>query len=597
MKFSPRSFSRAAVLLALFVIPLVPGVAGGAGVPKGKQAPSLVSSPVVLGVAQEGLSLSADSGIWSGSGVRLVLQWLRCDVVGGGCVEVVGESSSSSFVLAGVDVGSTLRVRVRASNKSGEVSAVSEPSGLVAPAPLAAPAPVVKPAAVVAPSSTAPPVVTGKPEQGQTLQASSGAWTGSEPLSYRYQWQRCDSTGLRCAGVEGATAASYALTAADVGATMRALVTAWNTAGSATARSEATAVVAALATMSASSVCSASTLAACPASYFMGPLGKNNILPAKPGAFLILFPLTPYETEQQRRERVLRREQDAGRMFDSVHLHLWGGGSYAGQASCFSPAAVQGNWLDWYAGRSRFASVTWSPDRSLSNINSGAADACIDAVADYLKSKPYRIMLRLFHEHNLPWPVFSGTGQPFVAAWRRVVDRFRARGATNVGFWWAPYELALRAETNDSYPGDAYVDWAGSDIYQVCRVNQSGCYSTHCIEGWATFQQVALYRPLASCASMIDPVGALHWRFGPRKPYVIGEMNTIYDPNQPARKGDWYRQLPAQAKTGTYLRGIAIYDSDTSQYDHNWTVDHPTSNPDVYNGFKQMATDPWLNTG
>ena len=282
-----------------------------------------------------------------------------------------------------------------------------------------------------------------------------------------------------------------------------------------------------------------------------------------------------------------------------MHLHYWGGGSYAGQSNCIDPGNVGENWLDWYASRSRFASVTWTPDRTLTNFNSGAADACIDAVADYFKSKPYRIMLRMFWEHNLPGFVYSGTGEPFVAAWRRVVERFRARGATNVGFWWAPFELAAREETNASYPGDAYVDWVGSDIYNFCRVGQSNCWSTHCDSGWASFRQIALYTTASNwCGTMKDPAGALHWRFGPRKPYVIGETNTIYDPGNPSAKGDWYRQLPAQAKTGTYLRGVAIYDSDvTSVGDPNFLVDYPTSNPDVYNGFKQMAADPWLNTG
>jgi hypothetical protein len=63
-------------------------------------------------------------------------------------------------------------------------------------------------------------------------------------MTYSYQWQRCDSGGGSCVPVAGATASSYLLVSGDVGKTMRISVTASNTAGSATASSSPTAVVA-----------------------------------------------------------------------------------------------------------------------------------------------------------------------------------------------------------------------------------------------------------------------------------------------------------------------------------------------------------------
>jgi len=63
-------------------------------------------------------------------------------------------------------------------------------------------------------------------------------------MTFSYQWQRCDSGGGSCVPVAGATASSYLLVSGDVGKTMRISVTASNTAGSATASSAATAVVA-----------------------------------------------------------------------------------------------------------------------------------------------------------------------------------------------------------------------------------------------------------------------------------------------------------------------------------------------------------------
>jgi hypothetical protein len=92
------------------------------------------------------------------------------------------------------------------------------------------------------PQVTTAPAITGTAQQGQTLQVSNGAWTNS-PTGYAYQWRRCDSSGTSCAGISGATTASYTLVAADVGATIVAAVTASNSGGSATATSAATGIV------------------------------------------------------------------------------------------------------------------------------------------------------------------------------------------------------------------------------------------------------------------------------------------------------------------------------------------------------------------
>ena len=102
-------------------------------------------------------------------------------------------------------------------------------------------------AAPVAPSNTGLPVVSGTAQEGLTLSASSGSWSGTAPISYAYQWRRCDSAGGACVDV-GGNASSYALTGADVGSRMRVVVTASNGAGSSSATSAATAVVAAQST-------------------------------------------------------------------------------------------------------------------------------------------------------------------------------------------------------------------------------------------------------------------------------------------------------------------------------------------------------------
>jgi hypothetical protein len=96
------------------------------------------------------------------------------------------------------------------------------------------------------PVAVARPVVSGTPADGRTLTTTTGEWTGTEPISYAYQWRRCDVDGLNCVSIEGATSASYTLAAADIGFTVRARVIATNVAGTTYESSLPTAVVAAV---------------------------------------------------------------------------------------------------------------------------------------------------------------------------------------------------------------------------------------------------------------------------------------------------------------------------------------------------------------
>jgi hypothetical protein len=86
------------------------------------------------------------------------------------------------------------------------------------------------------------PVITGAANQGQTLSADRGRWSGG-PSEYAYQWSRCDAAGAACVPIAGAVAPTYAIGPQDVGSTLKVTVTARNSVSSAPADSALTAVV------------------------------------------------------------------------------------------------------------------------------------------------------------------------------------------------------------------------------------------------------------------------------------------------------------------------------------------------------------------
>jgi hypothetical protein len=94
----------------------------------------------------------------------------------------------------------------------------------------------------LAPKSTALPTISGTAAVGQTLIATTGIWSG-KPTSFAYQWQRCDTAGAACTSIADATAQSYVVADADVGATLRVAVTAQSSLGSRTATSVQTGTV------------------------------------------------------------------------------------------------------------------------------------------------------------------------------------------------------------------------------------------------------------------------------------------------------------------------------------------------------------------
>ena len=192
-------------------------------------APANVVLPTIAGTANDGATLSAVDGNWTGTApIVHAYQWQRCDATGAGCVDIAG-ATASGYALTGADVGRTLRVEVTGTNVAGDDVAVSAPTAVVTGNP---------------PVNVVPPTIAGTLRDGETLTADPRAWNGTQPMVMTYRWQRCDATGAACVDIPGATDDEYELAAADVGRTVRVVVTGTNVAGVASETAAATGVIA-----------------------------------------------------------------------------------------------------------------------------------------------------------------------------------------------------------------------------------------------------------------------------------------------------------------------------------------------------------------
>jgi hypothetical protein len=177
------------------------------------------SQPAVSGTPAVSHTLTSSAGSWNGAPTGFSFQWQRCSSGGTGCTNIAG-ATSSTYTLTTADGGMSVRCTVSATNVNGASPSAASAVAVVVPVPAA----------------SASPVVSGPAGVGKRLSTTNGSWNTS--ATFAYQWQRC-ATGGSCVPIAGATAATYALGAADAGHTLKAIVIATNVAGTASSTSAA----------------------------------------------------------------------------------------------------------------------------------------------------------------------------------------------------------------------------------------------------------------------------------------------------------------------------------------------------------------------
>ena len=211
----------AAALASLATVLALPG--GGAAL--SQVVPDNTAEPRITGTAAVGQTLSASQGSWTGAPASFAYQWVRCPPNGGAangsnCASI-GGATTTQYVVATADVGFRLRVRVTATNTDGSATVASNATARIS-----------NPEAG-RPSNVQAPSISGTPAQGQTLRVSPGTWNGVQPITFTFEWLRCDTAGNNCVVQPGFNDDAYVVREGDVGKTMRARVIARNARGQA----------------------------------------------------------------------------------------------------------------------------------------------------------------------------------------------------------------------------------------------------------------------------------------------------------------------------------------------------------------------------
>ena len=271
-----------------------------------------------------------------------------------------------------------------------------------------------------------------------------------------------------------------------------------------------------------------------PPSFFVGPAGRWNRVPAA-GAFLGLWREAGL-SEMRARSLLRSRERFFGRKIDEMAEHYG-----APRGRCYSIAPFSKGSERWNWKRGVYTAISWSPGYSISDVNSGAVDACFRKVARRFKAFGHPVWLRLWWEFNGDWFRWSydpQNPQVFIAAWRRVVRIFKHEGVRKTMFTWCPAEGYYDPNSRPSgYPGDGYVDWVCSDGYNW-SASDAWCGSH---AGWCEFSEI-FHNGDARARSVEGD-------FRNRKPYLVGEHGSIEDPYSPRRKQQWFLNERERIKT------------------------------------------------
>jgi mannan endo-1,4-beta-mannosidase len=230
--------------------------------------------------------------------------------------------------------------------------------------------------------------------------------------------------------------------------------------------------------------------------------------------------------------------------------------SYAGVTAFMKTTGVRPNLVSYYSGwyepfKTAFAAaaakngavplVQLDPEGiSVKAIASGSYDAYLTTYAQAVRAYHHPVVLSFGHEMNGYWYSWGYQNTPapvFVAAWRHIVDLFRAQGVRNVTWLWTINIIHKRARVPSPgpwWPGSSYVNWVGIDGYYY---NNSNTFAN-------------LFGPTITAVRLLT-----------HAPILIAETAILPAANQPAKIDDLFDGIKLYGLLGfVWFDSVHVFD-------------------------------------
>lgn len=272
-------------------------------------------------------------------------------------------------------------------------------------------------------------------------------------------------------------------------------------------------------------------------------------------------------------------EADVGRQFGAVRVFLLWDAAFPTTYHRWLASTGRTPLISVRAARTDGSLVQW---QAIADAAPGSTlHTQITAWADKIKAYGVPVQFTFNHEPEATDSAGNGTQAAYIAAWRKVITVFRARGVTNATYLWIMTANAFRVGANDRrlaskwYPGDAYLDAIGADVYNdyTCR-GDSG----------------SPWYPLTTEIEKFRLFGVAH----PDKRLWLAEWASTDDPQAAGRKASWIAEAREALKDPKYaqLRGVLYFHRYRPGTPCTWYVD---STPGSLAAFAAMGADPFYS--
>lgn len=237
------------------------------------------------------------------------------------------------------------------------------------------------------------------------------------------------------------------------------------------------------------------------------------------------------------------------------------------------PSKYPGNDIKLLLDKGYTPIITWEPlyahlarldpaQPGLQDIINGNFDTYIAQCAEILKNFNDTVIIRIMHEFEgdwYPWSLIYNNQDPnlYITAYRRFVDIFRAEGAQKVKWMWCvnsdPSPYTAYNWVISAYPGDNYVDYVATDIYN---------HPDPGVPDWKSFR----YTGIESYYYLT--------KYFPHKPFIICEVASRErysgEPQVSQTKSEWIKQMDKEMQSFFHKTIGLVFFSEIKE--HDWRI-------------------------